>query len=141
MLVTSYMAIIGFLSGLYALWISDSSRRQNLTIDISDEFPDWYKITNHSLRPIPIQKVVLLIKGNSGFKPSLESPTIRGITLPGSLAPEFSFEVDWASTRQVVEMIFGGETMLEVHTQTGNVIRSRKTKIRKKKKPMNFRIW
>jgi hypothetical protein len=128
---TLYMAIVGFLSGLYALWLSDRNERQRVTIGSSEKRPNWYKITNHSLRSIPIQKIVLLVRNDRGFMPSNEIPQVEGIDLPGVLPPESAFEVTWASIRQVAEMILSGETILEVHTQTGNIIRSKKTKIKK----------
>lgn len=115
------LGVIGTLTGSIALWMAWNSYRQNLTIERSDLWPSGYKVVNHSLRPIPIQKVELLVKKGVEFIRLIPSPEIRGLTLPGNLAPESSFEVDWVSARQTVEVCLQKETKLEVYTQTGEI--------------------
>jgi hypothetical protein len=117
------LGLIGTLTGITGTWFAFHACRQHLTIDRSEMWSDGYKVINHSLRPIPIQKVVLLVKSGTDFVPSNPPPEIRGLILPGSLAPESSFEVDWANARQIVEVCLQRETKLEIYTQTGKVFR------------------
>jgi hypothetical protein len=125
------LGIIGTVFGCAGTIMSIQARRQHLAIGPSDKWTHGYKITNHSLRPIPIEKVTLLVRHGSSFEPTSEPPVIHGLNLPASLSPESSFEVDWASIDQLVDLTLGEEMMLVVQTQTGKQIRSRRTKLRK----------
>ena len=122
------LGIIGVITGCIGTWLSIQSRRQHLKINMSDDWTQPCKITNHSLRPIPIQKIILLINEGSGFNPSKEYPILDDIEIPGVLPPESSFKVSWKNISQIVELITPKERQIEIHTQTGKIIRSRKSK-------------
>jgi hypothetical protein len=117
------LGTIGTAAGLYATWLSHKATRQELTLSRTDMDLLRFRITNYSLRPIPLLSVGLELKDSDRFVPSSESPTIEGITLPGVLAPESCFNVQWAGTRQVVEMIYHEVFVLSVTTQTGKTFR------------------
>ena len=121
--VASYMSLVGFFTGLYALWISDNARTQNVKISKSEFWPKGFKITNESLRPIPINKVLLILTRRDNGQNIILNPEVRGITIPGNLPPEQSFEIDYSSALQIVETVLSKKRTLEVHTQTGKVIR------------------
>jgi hypothetical protein len=113
------LGTIGAVTGTYATWLSHKATRQELTLSRTDMKLLRFRVTNHSLRPIPVQAVTLQLRDGSCFVPSTESPTIEGIALPGVLAPESCFTIQWAGTRQVIELIYHGEFILSVTTQTG----------------------
>lgn len=117
------LGLVGTVTGLYATWLSHRATRQELTLSRTDLKLLRFRVTNHSLRPIPVQSVTLELKEGDDFIQSLESPLIEGITLPGVLPPESCFNVQWAGTRQVVEIIFHVEFILSVTTQTEKTFR------------------
>lgn len=117
------LGTIGTVTGLYATWLSYKATWQHLTLSRADARLLRFRITNHSLRPIPVDTVGLELKDGARFVKSTESPEIEGITLPGVLPPESCFNVQWASTRPVVEMICHEVFVLSVTTQTGKTFR------------------
>ena len=119
---TPFMAIVGFLSGLYALWLSHVATRQDLTIARIDADQMKFRVINFSLRPIPVQEIYLELSDNGKFTRSDETPTLDGISLPGPLPPESSFEVQW-ELRQLIEMVLSKRYRLTLITQTGKTIR------------------
>lgn len=126
--VVLYMSVAGFLIGLYNLWRADRDSRQRIQVTASDTQKDWFKVTNHSARPIPIQSVTLFgRRGHSKFA-SMGNAEIRNLKIPGSLAPESSFEVSWSSLEQIVGTMFQDEYYVELKTQTGKKIKSRKVR-------------
>lgn len=123
-LINFILGLTGTIMGVIGTWLAFQAYRQKLTIESSVMWPNGYRVVNHSLRPIPIQKAVLLVNNGGVFVPSTPAPKINGLTLPGSLAPESSFEVDWAGARQIAEVCLSSVTKLEIHTQTGKVFSS-----------------
>jgi hypothetical protein len=117
------LGTIGTGAGLFATWLSLKAIRQELTLSRTDPQLLRFRITNLSLRPIPVQSIALELKDGNNFITSSESPKIEGITLPGVLPPESCFDVQWAGTRQIVEMIYHEEFILSVTTQTGKTFR------------------
>ena len=126
---TFLIALVGCVSGLYATWRLHRDARQSICITSSRTQKDWYIVTNHSLRPIPIQDITLFARcGRDKFK-SLGNVEIRGIHIPGILAPESSFEVSWTTMEQILDtMMYYDEYYLLLTTQTGKKIKSHKIK-------------
>ena len=84
-----------------------------------------YKITNHTLRPIPIESLTLLVKKQGGVYTPAGAMEIDGLSIPGILAPESSFEVYWSNIEQTVDAVWSDEYRIELRTQTGKTIRSK----------------
>ena len=117
------LGVIGTLTGVFATWLSLKAIRQELILSRTDPCRLSFRITNLSLRPIPVQSITLELKEGSRYISSSEPPQIKGIELPGVLPPESCFSVQWAGTRQIVEMVFHEEFILSVTTQTGRTFR------------------
>ncbi len=117
--------IIGFALGSIGTWLSIQLYRQNLRIEMSDKRKHGYTITNHSQRPIPIESVKLQIrKHGEGFKEAGHIDII-GISLPGPLAPESSFEAYFSDLEQAIDTVWADEYRLELITQIGKIFRSK----------------
>ncbi len=122
------LGTIGTVAGLYATWISHKSICQELILTRTDPRLHRFRVTNLSLRPIPVLSIQLEVKEDEKFVPSsTEPPKIQGITLPGVLSPESCFEVQWAGTKQIVEMFICEEFILSVTTQTGKTFKLKGT--------------
>ena len=117
--LTQYMAIVGFFSGLYALWLSHKAVRQDLTILCTDSHMLTFRVVNYSLRPVPIESIRLEVKENGTYVTSGGSLTLKDMSLPGILAPESSFKIDYA-LEQLVEIFLSKKYRLTVTSQTGN---------------------
>jgi hypothetical protein len=120
-IIAIILGTVGTLTGCYAAWLSHKAAQQELTIVRTDAKLLRFDVVNFSLRPIPIQSISLELRDEDKFVPSDDTPSIEGISLPGVLAPESSFQVHWADTRQIVEVIVYEEFRLSIKTQIGKV--------------------
>ena len=121
-IISLILGVVGTLSGLYATWLSQKAIRQELTLSRTDMDLLRFRITNYSLRPIPIQAIQLVLKKGDKFSPSSEPLSIKGIPLPGVLPPESCIDVQ-QSTGQKIGMIVSDGFILTVTTQTGRAFR------------------
>jgi len=121
-IISLILGAIGTLSGLYATWLSHKVIRQELTLSRTDMDHLRFRITNYSLRPIPIQGIQLGLKVGDKLIPSPEPLSIEGISLPGVLPPESCIDVQ-QSTGQKIGMIVCDGFILTVTTQTGRAFR------------------
>ena len=117
------LGTIGTVTGIYAAWLSHKAIRQELILSRTDDHLLRFRVTNLSLRPIPVLSITLELKNAGKFTPSSESPKLEGILTPGVLSPESCFNVQWASTRQIVDALVHEEFLLSVTTQTGKTFR------------------
>jgi hypothetical protein len=111
---------LGAATGCYATWLNHKAMRQELTIIRTNESSLSFRVTNYSLRPIPILSLSLEIKEDGVFNPSSHELSLHGVTIPGVLAPESSFKIQLSGTEQIVEMIVYEAFRLTVTTQTEN---------------------
>lgn len=112
------LGTLGTVTGCYATWLSYKATRQELTVLCTDRKLQKFRVINYSLRPVPVQSIRLELKDDKEFMTSNQSPSLQGITLPGPLAPESCFDVEFELI-QSIEMGLSKEFRLTVITQTG----------------------
>ena len=125
------LGTIGTITGCIGAFLSIESRRQRLTISRSNTRKQGYTITNHTLRPIPIESVMIYVRKSGGNFTPAGNIELKGISLPGSLPPESSFDAFSLDVEQAIDVLWSDEYRLELRTQTGKIFRS-KTEIQKK---------
>lgn len=123
------LGLIGTITGCIGTYLSIEARRQHLTITRSHTRDIGFTITNHTLRPIPIESVKLFIKkGGDKYIPA-GSIELTGFSPPGLLPPESSFEASFLNMEQAIEAVMSDEYRLELRTQTGKIFRSKSERI------------
>ncbi len=127
-IISLILGAVGTVTGCLGTWLSFKSRKQDLKIECISEDPLHFKVTNKSLRPIPIQSISLFLYDNGKWIPSAKSPEVEGISMPGSLPPESSFRVRF-SILQVGEIVWHGRFRLVVTTQIGRKCKSKAIQI------------
>ena len=131
-LLSLFLGAIGTIMGCIGTVLSVEARRQHLTISRSHTRKHGYTITNHTLRPIPIESVKIYVrKSGESFTPAC-TIELDGLSLPGSLPPESSFDAYSLNIEQAIDVLWSDEYRLELRTQTGKVFRSKTERHRNK---------
>ena len=130
-LLSLVLGSIGTITGCIGAVLSIEARRQRLTISRSRTRKHGYTITNHTLRPIPIESVIIHVRKSGGTFTPAGKIELEGLSLPGSLPPESSFDAYSLNIEQAIDVLWSDEYRLELRTQTGKIFRSTTEKQKK----------
>ena len=87
-ILSAITGIAGMIVGSISIYISLKSIKQDLYIIKTEPEKLCFRVTNMSLRPIPVQSLTLEILKSGNGETSKEPVELNGIKLPGVLPPE-----------------------------------------------------